>query len=189
MRGGATAGNMLKHTSRKLFGIDIQQSWASLFVIERLLDSQEFSWICEIGTGSGALSIYLSVTATLNHIPFLTIDNRDSDGPDVRSLLNMHGACVIRSDVFCRSSMALLEAFIGDKPGLLVCDGGDKAKELIEFGPMLSPGCVLLAHDVEKEWKLSKVTLPPWFALYEPWHSQSMELQTTLAVFHRVSGA
>ncbi len=170
---------------RSVFTMNVSQTWASLFVFEKILAAHKsLKWICEIGTGVGSLSVYLSTVAVIKHIPFLTIDIGDSQIPlAAKSLLSLHGTCLLRGDVFESSTKGIIKSFISEESGLLLCDGGDKKRELVEIGCVVGEGGIVLVHDVGNEWKLDKIKIPDNLELYEPWHTQSIGMKTSLAVF------
>ena len=59
-----------------LFGLKMLQSYTGLIHYEDVLNAHKnrIEWICEIGTATGSLSMFLAVWAKRLQIPFATID-------------------------------------------------------------------------------------------------------------------
>ncbi len=175
------------NAQRRLFGLYVQQSHASLLVYEQLLDAHhdDVYWICELGTGTGALSLFWALWARLRSVPFLTVDIRPPE-PVVFSTLQLLGANVQRADCLSRAARTLVSAHMNGRPGLLLCDNGNKVKELQAFAPLTPPNSLILAHDFADEILPTHVESVPEVAYYQPWHDQSIALETKAAVLRRV---
>ncbi len=175
------------NTQRRLFGLYVQQSHAAMLVYEQLLDAHrdEVHWICELGTGSGALSIYWALWARLQSVPFLTVDIRPPE-PVVFSTLQLLGTKVQRADCLSRHAQSLVSSHMDGRPGLLLCDNGNKVKELQIYAPLTPPNSLILAHDFADEILPAHVRSVPEVAYYQPWHDQSIALGTKAAVLRRL---
>ena len=118
----------------------------------RILDEHPVELIVELGTAWGGFALYLSHLATAHGIGFVTFDRVDhrTAGPD-RTFGNREAAAADLGDAFvCADVLANPEVVIGAIRGrrvVLLCDNGDKPREVALFAPELRPGSVLVAHD------------------------------------------
>lgn len=185
------------NADRRLFGLPIQQNHAALLVYEQLLHAhrENIHWIVEIGTGSGALSMFWALwTQSLPCLTqFFTYDLQRCDGAVLETLRKLR--CSLRADdCFASSSRFEIQSVVAEEPGLLFLDGGDKPHELAVFGPMACKGSLVIVHDygVESvpgaplEVSLEDIKRVPEVEFLQPWHDQSMELQTKAAILERV---
>lgn len=175
------------NADRAVFGIALQQTWASLYMMDRIMASAMggVKWICEIGTGTGALSLYLGVCGKLRDIPVVTIDildRRIGRAGEVQSLLDVKQ---VRGDCFADPFRGELSRLAEMGPGLLIVDGGDKPRELQEFGSLMPTGTVILMHDYGIEWHQDAIDGVSEVEMFEPWHSMSVNGGTRLAILKR----
>lgn len=137
--------------SGTFFRSSIQQCWADLAIWEILLNKHELSSLLELGTGHGAMSIFLLCQCIQRGIEFQTIDR--SIPPRLYAplpeLLGLKDRFT-RGDVFAGGHV---ERFIQTlpKPLLLFCDNGDKRREFKMFVPLLEPGDFVAVHDWGQE--------------------------------------
>lgn len=173
---------------QQLFGQPVQQTWSALYVMEGLLSAhKEIKWICEIGTGFGSLWLYLAVWGCRNRIPCLSIDKVNRTPPGTQDVAYRLGSQFVQADCFAPAGRQKLLSYMsqGKGEGFLLCDGGDKPREIAEFGPQVPAGTIVLAHDYGTEILPADVEAVPELEYYQPWHDQSMALETLLAVLRR----
>lgn len=101
---------------------------------------ESYERIIEIGTGTGAFTYFL---ASYQSAPVFTFD---IVMPVHIEKLRRIGVAFMVMNVFAREHII---AEIIAKPGrtLLLCDGGDKAREINTFAKYLYDGDVIMAHD------------------------------------------
>lgn len=182
-----------KCQSNTLFGKQVLQSYAGIVLYEKLLTEYEnrIHWICEIGTATGMLALYFAVWARLRYIPFITIDNGAADWAwpmraETRSCLKDLNARVIRGNCFQTPHYADICTQLRKSSGFLLCDGGNKPKELKKFGPHAGKGSIIVCHDWPIEFKAADVEAVPEVTYLEPWHTMSLEGGTKAAVLERI---
>jgi len=171
---------------RTLFGNYAAQSFLSFGLYEKLLADRtgvRMNWICEIGTQRGMTSLFLALHAYFMDIPFLTVDIRRQYGMHTANLLETIGARVETADCFADPSV--VDEFIPISPGLLFCDGGDKAKEVQRFAPRVRPGSIIVVHDWGTEVQEDAM---PWEIVckHEPWHGHSMSMGTRAGILRKM---
>lgn len=124
-------------------GVPMAQYWCDLVLWEAILNTNEhLRGIVEIGTWEGGLSGWLWAQARLRGMSFVTFD------VTVPTKLATTGwtDCYRQTDVFAEPEF--VEAFIAERaPVVLLCDGGNKPRELETFGPMVGPEGLVVVHD------------------------------------------
>lgn len=173
---------------RSMFGVPTQTSWATAFVFDHLLTvhREKIKWIVEIGTGRGGMSLMLALWAKVNGIPFWTIEVKSYLTDEVMSVLWHLGANIVQGDVFTGPGERILRECEVHGTGFLFCDGGNKPRELATFAPMAPPDTLIAVHDFGTETKGRHVSAVPYVEYYEPWHSESLAMNTTAAILRRV---
>jgi len=108
--------------------------------------------ILEIGSYNGAFATALGLHAFMIGAP---IDTYDLNPPDERiaPIGRALGVTFHAGDVW--GALPLIEAKIA-APGVsfVLCDGGDKRRELAALAPALKPGDVIAAHDYDAAHEL-----------------------------------
>lgn len=115
------------------------------FVFEMLdkldqLTSSNVDVIIEIGTFYGGLTKTLQDHHISNNATIYTYDIHDSLVSEEGGNINF-----IRKDIF--EDVDTIKNNIRNKKTVILCDGGDKIKELQVFAPLLSKGDFILCHD------------------------------------------
>lgn len=132
------------HRLRTSFGgYSASQTWADFLLWERLLNAHpDARAIAEIGTLKGGFSRYLNAQAQVRGMDFETFDINEAP-PGTPGFT--------RCDVFDESEFGGLRevaAFIDGYPKMiLLCDGGDKPREVRTFAPFLDAGSLVVVHD------------------------------------------
>lgn len=117
-------------------------------ISEILNENEQIKGIIEIGTYLGGLSCYLGAECIeRGYQPLLTFDNKVWYKPKLFKNLNIK---FIVDDVFSKKSIKLIKEY-AKIPILLICDGGNKAKEFNTFAPLLPAGSIIGVHDWDIE--------------------------------------
>jgi hypothetical protein len=130
----------LRRLGTSFGGVPASQVWADYFLWELVLNEYpELTTIVEIGTWQGGFSRYLWAQAQLRGLYFRTVDAVIPDDPPLG---------FERLDVFAEPDRLFpyygVESY---EPLILLCDGGNKPRELRTFAPMLSSSSLVVAHD------------------------------------------
>ncbi|MCD6149053.1 hypothetical protein J7J18_06805 [bacterium] len=124
----------------RLFGIPIQHSFASLYILDLVFDQFDFAQVVELGTYRGALSTFLWLECQVRGHRFLSVDRADKRVTDLFPFL--------RGDIFeCQRTKLRIFEFLGQAPSFLYCDDGNKPREIQVYAPVLPPRSVLGVHD------------------------------------------
>lgn len=128
--------------------------WMYKVIDDILNENKQIMGIIEIGTGKGALSIFLGLECYERGLkPLLTYDVLDIVKPKLFDLL---GIKFIVRNCFEESSIKEIREY-ADVPILLVCDGGNKKREFNRFVRYLKQDSIIAAHDWNTEIKLEHV--------------------------------
>lgn len=137
-----------------LYGDHVQQSHVALWYYEQLVYDHWTEWIIEIGMGCGASSAYFSTLAFCKGIPYLGIDDLKGDyEPPVYNreknleVVRRMGGTILVADEFSEESVAAIKEIASDTPGFILCDGGDKPREIMELATLCCPGSIVAGHD------------------------------------------
>jgi len=129
----------------RFIGVPMLHNYWQYHEMGRILElNRHLNGIAEIGAWKGALSIYLGLWGIRLGIPVITFEtDRQLLAPIEHILKRL--SVRIYGDCF---EGGRIEEFIGQRgPIWLICDGGDKAREVRTFAPVLAPGSLISAHD------------------------------------------
>lgn len=145
----------------KVFGIPASQWWDDLYLLGRACEvGGPFGAIVEIGTYFGGLSLALALHAAQHEAAFATFDITPRVPHTPLTDQFVAPGCIF-VDVFTTDGQTLVRnalAKAGERPALLVCDGGNKPKEVQLYAPTLKAGDWLAVHDFGSE--ISEADIP-----------------------------
>ena len=138
-----------KRWYRTFLGIQQSHAYWMYGVIDKILnENKQIKGIIEIGTGRGALSIFLGLECYERGLkPLLTYDILSpKKGTKLFKLLNIE---FINRDYFHKDSIKEIMEYIDDIPILFVSDGGNRVKAFNYFVGLLKKDSVFASHDWE----------------------------------------
>lgn len=122
-------------------GIDTSQLWVDFFLWERLLNLlPETRAVLELGTNGGGFSLYLQSQCDIRGMEFHTFDSTSPIAED--KLHNFHEMHIFLER---REVIDIMNSFGG--PIILLCDNGNKQRELETFSGRMPDGSVVAVHD------------------------------------------
>jgi len=132
-------------------GIRMQHGYSLYQQLDELLrKDQNIQRFVEIGTGGGALSVFLALHAVQRDTHLLTYDIQQRGHLyKTDKVFNRLGVEFVEADAF--DHVDDIVAHVDNKPTLMFCDGGDKRKELVTFAPLLPTGSIVAVHDYGDE--------------------------------------
>jgi len=125
-------------------GAPHKQSDTVFEVFDAFFVEQLFDTIIELGSGAGGFSLYLAEKFGAKFHTFDIINKMDRYS-DVRKRIESFESHVYFEDIFRSSNLKKL--FAANKRILLLCDNGDKLRELQAFAPLLKNNDVIMVHD------------------------------------------
>ena len=153
-------------------GVPAAQVVQDYYLWEWLLNETPCRGIVELGTWEGGFSLYLAAQARWRGLSFRTYDVRPPEH-EIPGFFQL--------DIFAQAGEvgAYLER---EDPVILLCDGGNKARELRTFSQYLSPASRLVVHDWGTEIQPSEV--PPGLEML---HQDLFELYGSMSRVFRVA--
>lgn len=143
-----SAQGMVKHwntfDSCSFGGVPAAQYWCELYLYEAILNSNpQLKRIIELGTWMGGLSLFLYMQAKVRNMWFITYDAQDYNTP-AYSIIPF-----VKKDIF--ASEEELGQTISSVPTLLICDNGNKPREIKTFAPYVTSDSIIVVHDWKTE--------------------------------------
>jgi hypothetical protein len=134
----------------------------------------------EIGSGAGALSLYLAQYAFLRKGKFVTVElQTGSEKVQTRRVLDLLKVAT-KGNISYRMGFNAWDAAavkalvtgarIGNEPMLVLCDGGNKKLEISLVAPHLRVGDILMGHDYGKE--IDDSAIPAGWQKHPKWHPE-----------------
>lgn len=162
----------------RLFGRETLQYWSDLLLWEYILnDRPDVKALIELGTWEGGMSLYLLAQCIERGLPFLTIDHTPPAGLHTSPLaIQLQLAEHFWQQDLLEAGVDQVRQTIAGSPHplILLCDNGNKPRELELYVPGLAPGDLIAVHDWGTE------TNPPDLApvqtlvepIYEEWQAR-----------------
>lgn len=145
--------NELKHGDsnawgwfHRLGGVASMSNYYVFHIFSQIMDDKNVQRIIEIGTAYGGMTVGLALEAARRDIPIHTFDIEDMPTPETNRIFYKLNVCRVRCDVFEKFPKTLF-----NEPCYLLCDGGDKRRELETFAPQLKSGSYVSVHDYGTE--------------------------------------
>lgn len=142
--------NLLYDTNTTTFlGMPMRQYGIDLLLWEHFftLYKEDIVQVIELGSGYGGFSLYLLLQCIQHNLEFYTFDNKfmkaHTSKVGKKFQLKKHFAIL---DIFKQTDFVHIKQLM-THPTLLICDNGDKPKEIATFAPLLEPGDFLTVHD------------------------------------------
>jgi hypothetical protein len=141
---------------RKLLRHRISQTPEFMMVFNEIFNRENFARVIEIGTFHGGLSLFLAFCALVQNMQFHTFDMRMNGKTEVYAKIRRLGGTFEKLNIFQKPGIDKIKQLIS-APGrvMLLCDGGDKPKEIQTFAPFLKKDDIIMGHDyfdTKKSW-------------------------------------
>jgi hypothetical protein len=180
----------MHNAPQRFGGVETQRLWVDIETIEHFLSTKWPVTVIELGTGTGAFSVYLAIYCQFHDFAFHTFDTHQiRDMPFqsrkekcVETILCLGGNYYC-SDVFSSESRDIVWDLVKSSggPAFIYCDNGDKPREVETYKSVLRPGDFLGVHDYGYEIHkddLPHVSFTPWNpALFEDLGSSNRILE------------
>jgi cephalosporin hydroxylase len=152
----------LKSVNTRILGGGASQNFTAFKLLEHYIAYEKPEYVVEIGSQKGGLSVYLGTIACVTEqFIFHTFDitksdwnNREHEGAG-HWFEKMESICPycksFESDIFSEFALNIISENIKKYKTLIICDGGNKAKEVYMFSPILKSGDMIMAHDFGHE--------------------------------------
>lgn len=140
------------HAQTQFYGLDMCQNRVAVDALAIMLEDYRPDAIIEIGCGYGGLSVLLSLYCCENGIPYYIYEINGSGIKyfDILKSLGQHidGGGVFIGDVFSEKYQEDIKKVIAERKRVLVlCDGGNKDREMETFSKFIKSGDIIAKHD------------------------------------------
>ncbi len=137
------------------FGIPLSHSWAAVGAILMAIQEYKIRTFIELGFEHGGLASIMAVRSRLLLFAYVGVDTNPRTDSDVHELMaDSSLAHFVFGDVFSVDIIDYVkrQLVFSNYPKMIYCDNGDKPKELRTYAPLLSPGDLIGAHDLDHEY-------------------------------------
>tara|TARA_A100001515_G_scaffold103223_1_gene83829 strand:+ start:3003 stop:3701 length:699 start_codon:yes stop_codon:yes gene_type:complete len=136
-------------------GIESQQNPNAYSVFNQFFQDESFDFVIEIGTSYGGLSLYLYEQSLQHEFNFITYDYLgfrngiwSTRQNELKVAWNNELLFDFRDkDVFLDDTITEISTILQNNKCLLLCDGGDKPKEIQIYSEYLQSGSYIMGHD------------------------------------------
>lgn len=150
----------------EFLGFEMLQNRNAVPLWSYLCECLRPSLIIELGTYEGGFACTLAIMAKAFKARFITYDHSEYNHPKFESWFNLLNVDFRKSDVYAEETQSSLKELIQSHACVFVlCDNGNKERELKMLAPWLKAGDLVGAHDYyisAEYWKSSEV-LPEMF--------------------------
>lgn len=159
---------MINYNDKRHLGYKMTQRPEVFMIFNYLFNNEQFKRVIEIGTHKAGLSLFLAYCAFVKKMEFHTFDIQLKNSGARDKVVELNGNVNVM-DTFSTIGHETIKQLI-QLPGrvLLLCDGGNKVKEVRTFAKYLKVDDVIMAHDyfptkkdsLNKElfWKSCEIT-------------------------------
>lgn len=186
----------MRSINTRILGGGASQNFAAFKLLENYIAYEKPQYVVEIGSQKGGLSVYLGTIACVTEqFLFHTFDISKKDwncrehegaGHWFEKMESICSYCKsFESDIFSEFSYNIIFENIKKYKTLIICDGGDKAKEMHTYTPLLKISDMIMAHDFDHEIFDHHVNYDMLQA-HEPFNTRFIENKTLFKAFVRV---
>ena len=189
----------LRQINTRIMGGGSSQGFAAFKLLEHFIVYDKIEYVVEIGSQKGGMSVFLAnMAGASEQFLFHTFEinknqdwyNREVEGvghwfekletisPYIKSF---------EGNIFSQGMYNHIKEISSNYKALIICDGGDKIKELEMYSSVLKPGDTIMAHDFPDERGYAEIRDEDVnynvLKTYEPWNTRFVENGTLFKVF------
>jgi len=189
----------LRQINTRIMGGGSSQGYAAFKLLEHYIAYENPHYVVEIGSQKGGLSVFLGTMACASEqFLFHTFEinkNRDWYNREVEGVghwfekmetISSHCKS-FEGNIFSEEIFELIKNISSQCKTLIICDGGDKIKELEMYSKILKPGDAIMAHDFPDENGRGEITDNDvdytFLKKLEPWNKRFEENGTLFKMF------
>jgi hypothetical protein len=179
----------------RIMGGGASQNYVAFKLLENYITYENIKYVVEIGSQKGGLSLYLAnLACNTEQVLFHTFELNKSAWNDRANegcghwLEKIETICPyfksFELDIFSEISLDIIKQNIKKYKTLIICDGGNKVKEIDLFSKLLKTDDLIMAHDFGIEihdFQINKEILEE----HAPWSNRFMDSQTTFKAFRK----
>ena len=133
-------------------GVSCSLTWCDLGAIAHIIQTAGIKTVLEVGVEHGGLASYLRSYGLYTGLVYRGIDI--TLGALAFAVREHDLIAIDARDAWTNDTVSEMRQWLHDAPApaLIICDGGDKPKELHLYAPLIRYGDVLLGHDYHNEY-------------------------------------
>jgi cephalosporin hydroxylase len=142
-------------------GVSGSLTWYDLGAIAHILQVAHIRTVLEIGVEHGGLSAWLLAYCRYTGCAYRGLDiTLNALQTRVRDL---DAGSLVECDAWSAATVEAARVWLNEQPApaLIICDGGDKPKELHLYAPLLRDGDVMVGHDYHNEYDDTAIATVP----------------------------
>jgi cephalosporin hydroxylase len=150
-------------------GVSSSLTWYDLGAIAYTLQAAQIRAVLEIGVEHGGLSAWLLAYCRYTGCAYRGVDI--SLGSLQTRVRDLDIGSLVEQNAWSAAAIDAARMWLDSQPApaLIICDGGDKPKELHLYAPLLRPGDVLIGHDYHNEYVDDAIATVPAERVHADW--------------------
>lgn len=188
--------NSLTKVNTRILGGGASQNHIVFKLLENYILYERIQYVVELGSQKGGLSVYLGTLAcATEQFIFNTFEINKTDWYDRQAEGVGHWFEKMQSispfcksyelDVFSDNCINIIKDISKNYKTLIICDGGNKPKEVDVYTSILKKGDIIMAHDFGSEifdHQIDKSKLIE----HDPWCQRFVESKTLFKTFVKI---
>ena len=128
-------------------GVSSSVTWLDLGAIAHIIQTARIKTVLEIGVEHGGLSAWMMAYGRYNNVAYRGLDIT------LNALQTQVGivdrSAFVECDAWSAAAVNAARAWLNSQPApaLIICDGGNKPKELHLYAPLLRENDIMIGHD------------------------------------------
>jgi hypothetical protein len=184
------------HINIRFLGGGASQNLLAYLILERYIATERPQYVVEIGSQKGSFSLYLANHASASEqFLFHTFEldkagawyKREDEGVGhwFEKLETISPYCrSFELDALSEEAQTVVRNNMEKYKTLIICDGGDKKREVLEYGHFLKRDDMIMAHDFGIEIFDRDIPTDILNLTYhEPWNTRFIENKTLFKTF------
>jgi cephalosporin hydroxylase len=133
-------------------GVSCSLTWYDVGAILHVVQSARIRTVLEVGVEHGGLASLLRAYGGYTGLVYRGIDI--TLAPLHTVVRERDASAIDQRDAWDAATVVEMGQWLGENPApaLIICDGGDKPRELHLYAPLLRDGDVMLGHDYHNEY-------------------------------------
>ena len=153
----------LREVNTRILGGGASQNFAAFKLIEYYIAYERPEYVVEIGSQKGGLSVYIgTIAAVTEQFLFHTFEinksrdwsNREVEGSGhwFEKMESISPYCKSHEmNIFSRDTYNYINEYVSQYKSFIICDGGDKPRELALYSTLMKTGDTVMVHDFGNE--------------------------------------
>ena len=133
-------------------GVSSSLTWLDLGAIAHIIQVANIRTVLEIGVEHGGLSAWIMAYGRYNGLAYQGVDI--TLGALQTQLGLVDRSAFVERDAWTAEAVADARRWLDSQmaPALIICDGGDKPREMTIYAPLLRDGDIMIGHDYHNEY-------------------------------------